>query len=104
MQRDCAGAIIDRRSLAGDRADLAQQVTGDVIDANMGRVLRARRQRGAGVGEGDRRPFTVMVSPTANPVGNELLRAVPDNSVALVIATGGVCWLVAGDPVMVLSV
>lgn len=49
-------------------------------------------------------PFTVMVSPTANPVGNELLGAVPDNSVAPVIATGGVCWLFAGDPVVVLSV
>lgn len=49
-------------------------------------------------------PFTVMVSPTANPPGNESLGATPDNSVALVMGPEGVCWLVAADPVVMLSV
>jgi len=44
-------------------------------------------------------PLTVMVSPFAKPAERELVPAAPESAVELVIACGGVCWLVATAPV-----
>ena len=49
-------------------------------------------------------PSTTMVSPTPKPVGSESLGVVPDSFVALVIATGGVCRFIPGEPAVELSV
>lgn len=48
-------------------------------------------------------PLTVMVSPLAKLAEREFEGEVPDSAVALVMACGGVCWLVATAPVALLE-
>ena len=48
-------------------------------------------------------PLTVIVSPLAKLAEREFVPAAPDSAVALVIAVGGVCWLVATAPVALLD-
>ena len=48
-------------------------------------------------------PLTVMVLPGAKPDASELVPAAPDNSVAPVIGTGAVAWLVFAVPIAALA-